>query len=101
MQFFIVDYTPVLQTDNIDFSIEKLDSIILEHFNLYCPIITKNISKKDRQKPWISPYLKGLISMRQRYSRMNKNNLISYDCYKGIRNFVTTKLRESKKNLLP
>ena len=41
-----VDFTLVLQTDNIDFSIEKLDSIILEHFNLNCPIGTKNISKK-------------------------------------------------------
>ena len=35
--------------------------------------------------------------MRQRYFRMLKNNLISCDCYKGIRNFVTARLRESKK----
>ena len=36
--------------------------------------------------------------MRQRYFKNFKNNLISHDCYKGIRNFVTTKLRESKKS---
>ena len=44
-----VDYAPVLQTDDIDYSIEKLDSISLEHSNLYCPIVTKNISKKDKK----------------------------------------------------
>ena len=92
----IVDFTHVLQTDNIDFAIEELDAIILDHFNLNCPVVTKNISKKDREKPWISPNMKRLISMRQRYSMMRKINLISFECYKGIRNFVTTKLREAK-----
>ena len=44
-----VDFSSVLQTDNLDYAINMLDAIILECYNPHCPIITKKKFKK-RQK---------------------------------------------------
>ena len=91
------DYSSIFQSNDIDFSIEKLDSMILEHFDAHCPIIHKNITKKDREKPWINDSLKRLIANRQRFFRMYKSNLISFEAYKEVRNLATNKLKEAKK----
>ena len=65
--FSTTDFTSILQTENIDFAVNMLDSIIQELYDQNCPIITKRITKKDREKPWITDNLKRLISTRQTY----------------------------------
>ena len=74
-----------------------LDSIILECYNLHCPIITKKISKKDREKPWVTDTLKRLITTRHTYYLWSKNGLISEECYKQFRNHVTYQLIKSSR----
>ena len=94
----IVDFSDILQSENIDLAISMLDSIIMEHYDQHCPIITKKISKKDREKPWITNSLKRLITTRHSYYRLFKNGIISHECYKEFRNHVTYQLKVSKQN---
>ena len=75
-----------------------LDSLILEYYNLHCPVLTEKVSKKDREKPWITTMLKCLITTRHIYSRLSKNGIISDECYKEFRNHVTFQLKLAKKN---
>ena len=92
-----IDFSSILQSNDIDFSMYMLDSLILEHYNQHCPVITKKISKKDREKPWITNHLKRLITMRQKHYRWFKNDIISHECFKEFRNHVTLQLKTSKK----
>ena len=92
-----IDFSCILQSDNVDLSIEVLDKMLLDNFNQHCPIIRKKITKKDREKPWINNSLKRLILNRQNHFRWYKNGIISHECYKRIRNQVTNQLNESKK----
>ena len=89
-----IDLSCILQSDNVDFSIEVLDKTLLDNFNQHCPIIRKKITKKDREKPWINDSLKRLILNRQNHFRWYKNGIISHECYKRIRNLVTNRLNE-------
>ena len=57
----------------LDASVVDLDSLSLREFNTAFPMRRKTITKKDREKPLITGYLKNLISKRQRNTiRSNK-----------------------------
>ena len=93
-----IDFSNILNSDDIDFSINTLDSVILDQYNIHCPIICKKLTRKDREKPWITNSLKSLIFARQAYYRWFRSGIISHECYRGFRNHVTNRLKIAKKN---
>ena len=68
--------------------------LVLTEFNNHCPILTKKITKRDRQKPWINNFIKQLINARQFYYNLYVTNEITYESYKRFRNFVTNKIKD-------
>ena len=93
----IQDFSQVLQSDDLDFAVEKLNEIILTQYNAHCPVFIRKIDKRDREKPWIRPDIKQLLRMRQVMYRDFKLNRLTFDEFKQYRNYVTCKLREAKK----
>ena len=86
-----------INIESIDVAIEQLDAIIIQYFDVHCPIITKKITNKDNEKPWINSYIKTLIKNRENYYKLFKSNRITPDFFKHYRNFVSRKIVESKK----
>ena len=91
------DFINLDNIDNIDESLETLDETIMHYFNIHCPIISKIITNKDREKPWINSFIKYLMKNRENYYKQFKKNRITSDFYKHYRNFVSGKIVESKK----
>ena len=94
------DFNNLINVESIDVAIEQLDTIIMQYFDVHCPIITKKITNKDNEKPWINSYIKTLIKKRENYYKLYKSNRITFDFFKHYRNFVSRKIVESKKNYL-
>ena len=92
-----VSFDDIIQSDDLDTSIKKLDDIILSNFNICCPIKTKKITAKDKLKPWVSGPLKILIKKKQIYYQLYKRELINENYYKNFKNFVTYQLRIAKR----
>ena len=87
----------ILNSDDIDFCIEELDKKILTAYNKYCPILKKRITKKDREKPWITSRIKRLIKNRQNYFYQYKSTFITFVQFKRYRNYVSREIVLSKK----
>ena len=86
-----------IQSDDINVSIAKLDSLILREFNKFCPIVNKTVTSKDLSKPWINRALKSKIRQRQNTFLLLKQNKISLLAYNRFKNLVTNELRSAKK----
>ena len=91
------DFNNLVYIDNLDTALENLDETIMYYFNIHCPIISKIITNKDREKPWINSYIKYLIKNRENYHKQLRKNRITPDFFKHYRNFVSKKIVESKK----
>ena len=92
----VYDFTHILQSDNLDVAMHDFYKLVLTEFNNHCPILTKKITKRDRQKPWINNFIKQLINTRQFFYNLYVTNEITFESYKRFRNFVTNKIKESK-----
>ena len=90
----------ILNCVNLDCAVEKLDEILMFYFNLHCPIITKRITRREREKPWIDLHIRRLIKCRENSYKSLKNGSISLVFYKQFRNFVTKQITDSKKRYL-
>ena len=90
-------FSEVINEDDVNISIEKFHAILLQKFLTHFPKITKNISRKDREKPWITGELKSLIKRREDYYRLKRRGLLSVETCNRFRNFVTKKLEIAKK----
>ena len=73
------------------------NELLLREFNLCCPLQTKLLNEKDLTKPWINGYIKGLIKKRQNYFKLLRQQKMSRQDFNRFRNFVTDKIRASKK----
>ena len=93
------DFSEVLQSDDLDFAMEKLDQILLSEFNQHCPILSKKITKKDRMKPWINYRIKNLMKFRtNKYISFKRDpRLTTWEDFKLIRNYVTKQIVDAKK----
>ena len=69
----------------------------MQCFNQYCPIITKCVTQKDKEKPWINANIKRLIRSRENDYVSYKRGLISFVFYKQFRNYVSKQITEAKK----
>ena len=54
------NFERVLNNNDLDEAFANLDTILHDHLNQFCPIVTKTITKKDRMKPWVNSHLKSL-----------------------------------------
>ena len=85
-------FDSILNSDDIDFCIEEVDKKILTVYNKYFPILTKRITKKDREKPWITSRIKRLIKNRQNYFYPYKSSFITFVQFKRYRNYVASEI---------
>ena len=92
-----ISFQDIINCDDINLSISKLNNVIINQYNLCCPIKTKTIKKKDRDKPWICNSLKNLIKKRQRYFYLFKQGKLSSVQFKSFKNYVTNLIRLNKK----
>ena len=76
---------------------QNLEDLLKIIYNTHCPIKTKKISKRDREKPWIDGNMKRLLRLREHHQYLYKNDSIPHDEYKTFRNYVTRELRNAKK----
>ena len=94
------DFDNLINIENIDSALECLEDTIMYYYNVHCPIITKVITKKDREKPWINNFIKKIIKSRENYYKLFKKNRITPEFFKHYRNFVSRKILEAKKAYL-
>ena len=90
------DFLDVLDCTDIDEAIDLFDLKVTELLNRHCPIITKQITWKDRAKPWVNSHLKHLIKKRHSYFNKLKRNRVTPEFYRFFRNYVNKKLTDSK-----
>ena len=90
------NFDDVLDCTDIDDAIDLFDLKITELLNQHCPIITKQITWKDRAKPWVNSHLKYLIEKRHNYHKLLKRNRVTPEFYRNFRNYVNKKLTDSK-----
>ena len=70
---------------------------MMHYFNLCCPIKNKNVSYKSKVKPWISGDLVRCIKMRQNFDILCKKGRMPRATFTRYRNYVTSRIRASKK----
>ena len=93
-----LDFTDIMRSDDLNLSIEKLDEILLSQYNQHCPILSKKITMKDKEKPWLNNnFLKSLIRNRQNRYKLYKRNRITHEEHKIYRNYVNKQITEAKK----
>ena len=91
------DFSHILHASDLDIAMQLLDDVIMHFYNMHCPIKTKTITKRDREKPWIDGEIKSLINTRNHYYYLSQNQQMSDDEYKIFRNYVTRRIRDSKR----
>ena len=92
------NFDGVLNNNELDEAFVNFDTILLDHLNQFCPIISKTITKRDREKPWIKSDLKILIFTRQRKYLDYRQGILSFDDYKPYRNYVNRQITIAKNN---
>ena len=90
------DFANIVQCEDVDMGIEKLIDVLMNFYDLHCPIKSRTISYKDDIKPWIDYETKELIRKRQNYFLLYKRNLISRVQYNRYRNRVTAVIRHKR-----
>lgn len=66
--------------------------------NIYCPVVSKQVSYKDFSKPWIDGTLKADIKRRHNLLLFKRSGKISTEAFNRYRNYVTNKLKNAKIN---
>ena len=92
-----LNFDDILNTNDIDFSIQKLDQILYSEFDKHCPIVSKTITKKDRTNPWMNGRLKQLVKTRQNKFYLYKRQLITLEEKNRFRNYVTKEIVQAKR----
>ena len=91
------DFTDILQCDDVNDALSRLDLLLFDRFNVNCPIVHKTTSPKSIIKPWISRDILSEIKRRQNLQILLKSKRISLLSFKRFRNYVTSKIRVARK----
>ena len=94
--FSSLDFNSVVEEEDCDLALRKLDKIIMDLYNTHCPIKHKIVSYKEKTKPWISLQIKQNMKTRQNYFRLYRRGLMSSGEYHRFRNFVTGQIRSAR-----
>ena len=92
------DFTSTINCDDPDDAIENFSKTIEHIYKVCCPLKSKTISYKQKQKPWISYEIKQNIKKRHKLGLLNKLNRINKQTYTSFRNFVTNQIRKAKQD---
>ena len=92
------NFERVLNNNDLDEAFANLDTILHDHLNRFCPIITKTITKRDHIKPWVNSHLKNLIFTRQQKYLGYRQGTLSFEEYKMYRNYVNRQIIIQKNN---
>ena len=92
-----VDFSDIVDCDDVDISISGLTNIIYKAYDTCCPVRNKTISPRSLRKPWITREILSNIRKRNSYLLLLYQNKISKKFYIRFRNFVTSQIRNSKK----
>ena len=72
---------------------DKIESL----FNLSFPLLSKQISSKRLNNPWLSPAILTSIKHKNHLFKLSKSSLISRSYYNRYRNRLTALIRHSKR----
>ena len=61
-----------------------------------CPVVTKMVSFKRFNKPWLSPYILSLINEKHRLFRLYKRGYVNFDHYNRMNLLVSGTLKRAK-----
>ena len=87
-----------ISQENVNESLNNLDKILLDELNKCCPIKTKYISPREQKNPWINSEVKSLIKRRENYHKLYLGRKMTKVEYNRFRNYVTNRIRITKKN---
>ena len=96
-EFSSIDFDFIID-DDTDAVITRLNDYILTTYNSCCPLKTKTLTQKGKEKPWINNDLKINIKRRQNVFALYKQNKISTNVCNRFRNRVTSQIRAAKKS---
>ena len=92
------NFASIINATEVDDAIRRLYDIIFYYYNVNCPIKVKTVSYKQKLKPWISESILGDIRKRQSFSLLCKRGVISRANFNRFRNYVTSRIRDARKN---
>ena len=92
------DFSTIVNSYDVDAAVIGLERLVLNYFNIHCPIICREISFKSKTKPWISLDIVNDIKKRQNYSLLWKQGKLQKNVFVRFRNYVTSKIRAAKKS---
>ena len=91
------DLSHILNSTDIDSALCNLYDILMNFYNIHCPIRNRTKSYKSKMKPWINSNIVELIKKRQNLYILSKRGVIRKDTFNRYRNYVTSMIRTAKK----
>ena len=90
------DFTNIIDCSDVNQGIVDFNNLVMNYYNLHCPIVTRYLSYKTYKKPWISRELRDKIKIRNNYYILYKSGKMSREVYVRYRNVVTNEIRKKK-----
>ena len=90
------DFSDIVSCSDVNIAIARLDNVLFENFNIFCPLVNKTVSPKNVNKPWISRDIISHIKRRQNLSVLYRANIVTKVAFNRYRNFVSSKIRLAK-----
>ena len=101
-------FTELIQNTNFNFvkdqslssnlKFNKFNEIITEHYFSSFPLITKTLSKKRLDNPWLTDALLKSINQKDNLYKLSKSGIIPDTLFKSYRNRLNKVLQQSKDN---
>jgi len=91
------DFSSIFGSQDVNEAFNELNSILMDYYNLFCPIKSRTISYKDITKPWIDREVKREIRRRENYYKLFKSGRLSRENFNAYRNRVTDLIRRRKR----
>ena len=92
------DFSGIANCNDVNAAVVDLSDIIVNYFNVFCPIKTKIISYKSKIKPWITSSILGDIKKRQSFYLLYRQGKMRRETFNRFRNYVTLRIRNAKKS---
>jgi hypothetical protein len=88
----------IIDATNIDNALLNLTDMINYAYNHCCPLVTRTVTPKNKQKPWITRDVSVNIKKRHAYLVLLHEGKITSAVNNMFRNYVTNQIKFSNKN---
>ncbi len=88
----------VKHIENAPEAFSKFILIFDQLYNKHFPIVTKTITRKSIQKPWVTDALVRKIKIKNNLLKLTNKGIVKREIYTRFKNILTTLLRQAKSN---